>query len=385
MNISDSAIERPVATTLLTIALLLAGLLAFLNLPVSPLPEVDFPVIAVGASLPGASPETMASSVATPLERQFGRIAGVNEMTSVSQLGSTGITLQFDLDRDINGAARDVQAAINAARAYLPSDMPTNPWYYKVNPADSPILILAMTSDALTQDQIYDAADSVISQKLSQVPGVGQVFIGGSSQPAVRIEANPTILNKLGLGLEAVRAAVGVENTNLAKGSIENDRKTWLITANDQLKSAKQYRPIIIAYRNGAPVRLGDVADVEDSYSNVYNAGSFNGKPSVLVFIFRQPGANIIKTVDRAKAALPFLKASLPASINVQIENDRTKTVRASVADVEITLGISVFLVILVVFIFLREIRATLIPGVAVPVSIAGTFAILFVWRLFAG
>ena len=379
MNISDSAIERPVATTLLTIALLLAGLLAFLNLPVSPLPEVDFPVIAVGASLPGASPETMASSVATPLERQFGRIAGVNEMTSVSQLGSTGITLQFDLDRDINGAARDVQAAINAARAYLPSDMPTNPWYYKVNPADSPILILAMTSDALTQDQIYDAADSVISQKLSQVPGVGQVFIGGSSQPAVRIEANPTILNKLGLGLEAVRAAVGVENTNLAKGSIENDRKTWLITANDQLKSAKQYRPIIIAYRNGAPVRLGDVADVEDSYSNVYNAGSFNGKPSVLVFIFRQPGANIIKTVDRAKAALPFLKASLPASINVQIENDRTKTVRASVADVEITLGISVFLVILVVFIFLREIRATLIPGVAVPVSIAGTFAVLFV------
>lgn len=378
MSVSDSAIERPVATTLLTVALLLAGVLAFLDLPVSPLPEVDFPVIAVGASLPGASPETMASSVATPLERQFGRIAGVNEMTSVSQLGTTSITLQFDLNRDINGAARDVQAAINAARAYLPSDLPSNPWYYKVNPADSPILILAMTSDALTQDQIYDAADSVVSQKLSQVPGVGQVTIGGSSQPAVRIEANPTILNKLDLGLEAVRAAVQSENSNLAKGSVENGSKRWLIAANDQLKTAKGYRPLIVAYRNGAPVRLGDVADVEDSYSNIYNAGSFNGKPSVLVFIFRQPGANIIIAVDRAKAALPFLKASLPPSINIDIENDRSKTVRSSVADVELTLCISVVLVILVVFVFLREIRATLIPGVAIPVSIAGTFAVLY-------
>ena len=253
MSFSKHAIERPVATTLLTIALLLAGFLAFLKLPVSPLPEVDFPVIAVGASLPGASPETMASAVATPLERQFGRIAGVNEMTSVSQLGATSITLQFDLDRDINGAARDVQAAINAARAYLPSDLPSNPWYYKVNPADSPILILAMTSDTLTQDQIYDAADSVISQKLSQVPGVGQVFIGGSSQPAVRIEANPTLLNKLGLGLETVRAAVAAENTNQAKGSIESAGKRWLIADNDQRKSAQQYRPIIIAYRDGSP------------------------------------------------------------------------------------------------------------------------------------
>ena len=379
MSLSQHAIERPVATSLLTIALLLAGVLAFLKLPVSPLPEVDFPVIAVGASLPGASPETMASAVATPLERQFGRIAGVNEMTSVSQLGTTSITLQFDLDRDINGAARDVQAAINAARAYLPADLPSNPWYYKVNPADSPILILAMTSDTLRQDQIYDAADSVISQKLSQVPGVGQVFIGGSSQPAVRIEANPTILNKLGLGLETIRTAVAAENTNQAKGSFETAGKLWLITDNDQRKTAKQYRPIIIAYRNGAPVRLSDVADVEDSFLNVYNAGSFNGKPSVLVFIFRQPGANIIDTVDRAKAALPFLKASLPAAINLEIENDRSQTVRASVADVEITLCISVLLVILVVFIFLREIRATLIPGIAVPVSIVGTFAVLYV------
>jgi multidrug efflux pump len=377
MNVSDSAVVRPVATTLLTIALLLAGMLAFRTLPVSPLPEVDFPVIAVGASLPGASPETMASSVATPLERQFGRIAGVNEMTSVSQLGTTSITLQFDLDRDINGAARDVQAAINAARAYLPSDLPSNPWYYKVNPADSPILIFAMTSDVLTQDQIYDAADSVISEKLSQVPGVGQVMIGGSSQPAVRIEANPTILNRLGLGLESVRTAVRSANISLAKGSIENGEKKWLITGNDQLKTAKEYRPIMIAYRNGAPVRLGDVAEIEDSYSNVYNAGSFNGNPSVLVFIFRQPGANIIDTVDKAKAALPFLKASLPASIKIDIENDRSKTVRSSVADVELTLCISVLLVILVVFAFLRELRATLIPGIAVPLSIAGTFAIL--------
>ncbi len=380
MSISTKAIERPVATTLLTIALLLAGGLAFLNLPVSPLPEVDFPVIFVGAALPGASPETMASSVATPLERQFGRIAGVNEMTSVSQLGSTGITLQFDLNRDINGAARDVEAAINFARAYLPADLPSNPWYWKVNPADSPILILALTSDALTQDQIYDAADSIIGQKLSQVSGVGQVFIGGSSQPAVRIEANPTILNKLGLGLEAVRSAVAAENANLAKGSLANGSRSWLVTANDQLKKAKDYRPIILAYHDGAPVRLADVADIEDSYSNVYNAGSFNGKPSVLVFIFRQTGANIIDTVDRAKEALPYLKASLPASVKLEIENDRTQTVRASVADVEITLCISVLLVILVVFAFLREVRATLIPAIAVPLSIAGTFAILYVW-----
>ena len=322
----------------------------------------------------------MASSVATPLERQFGRIAGVNEMTSVSQLGSTGITLQFDLNRDINGAARDVEAAINSARAYLPSDLPSNPWYWKVNPADSPVLILALTSDALTQDQIYDAADSIIGQKLSQVSGVGQVFIGGSSQPAVRIEANPTTLNKLGLGLETVRSAVAAENANLAKGSLENSGHSWLITDNDQLKKAKDYRPTIVAYHHGAPVRLADIADVEDSYSNLYNAGSFNGKPSVLVFIFRQPGANIIDTVDQAKAALPYLKASLPASIKLEIENDRTQTVRASVADVEVTLCISVLLVILVVFVFLREVRATLIPGVAVPLSIAGTFAILYVW-----
>ncbi len=379
MSLSTRAIERPVATSLLTIALLLAGALAFFNLPISPLPEIDFPVISVNASLPGASPETMASAVATPLERQFGRIAGVNEMTSVSQLGTTNIILQFDLDRDINGAARDVEAAINAARAYLPADLPSNPWYWKVNPADSPILILALTSDALTQDQIYDAADSIIGQKLSQIPGVGQVFIGGSSQPAVRIEANPTALNNMGLGLEAIRNAVSAENWNQAKGSLQNGQRNWLITDNDQLQKAKDYRGLIIAYHNGAPVRLTDVARVIDSYSDLYHAGSFNGKPSVLVFIFRQPGANIIATADRAKAALPFLKASLPASVKLEIENDRTLTVRASVHEVEVTLCISVLLVVLVVFAFLREVRATLIPGIAVPLSIAGTFAILYV------
>jgi len=378
LSVSTRAIERPVATSLLTIALLLAGVLAFFNLPLSPLPEVDFPVISVSASLPGASPETMASAVATPLERQFGRIAGVNEMTSVSQLGSTNVVLQFDLNRNINGAARDVEAAINAARAYLPSDLPTNPWYRKVNPADSPILILALTSDALTQDQIYDAADSIIAQKLSQIPGIGQVFIGGSSQPAVRIEANPTMLDNMGLGLEAIRTAVAAENINIAKGSMESRGHRWLITDNDQLKKAKDYRPLIIADRNGSPVRLGQVAKVVDSYSDLYNFGTFNGKPSVLVFIFRQPGANIIDTVDRAKAALPFLKASLPAAINLQIEHDRTLTVRASVFDVEVTLAISVLLVVLVVFAFLREVRATLIPGIAVPLSIAGTFAVLY-------
>ena len=381
MSISTRAIERPVATSLLTIALLLAGALAFFSLPVSPLPEVDFPVISVSASLPGASPETMASAVATPLERQFGRIAGINEMTSISQVGTTNVILQFDLNRDINGAARDVEAAINSARSYLPSNLPSNPWYRKVNPADSPILILALTSDALTQDQIYDAADSVIAQKLSQIPGIGQVFIGGSSQPAVRIEANPTILNKMGLGLEAIRTAVAGENSNLAKGELQNRSSRWVITDNDQLKKARDYRPLIIAYRNGGAVRLKDIASVEDSYSDVYNYGSFDGKPSVLVFIFRQPGANIIDTVDRAKAALPFLKASLPASINFQIEHDRTLTVRASVFDVEITLCISVLLVVLVVFAFLREVRATLIPGIAVPLSIAGTFAILYLGR----
>jgi multidrug efflux pump len=307
MNVSKPAIERPVATSLLTFALLLAGGLAYTQLPVSPLPQVDFPVISVGASLPGASPETMASSVATPLERQFGRISGINQMTSVSQLGTTGITMQFDLDRNIDAAARDVQAAINAARGYLPADLPSNPTYRKVNPADAPILILALTSDALTQDQMYDAADSIMGQRLAQIEGVGQVFVGGSSQPAVRIEANPSALNNMGLGLEAVRKAVAAENVNQAKGSLQNGSTSWMVKTNDQLKKAKDYRPIIVAYKNGNPVRLSDVADVEDSYSNINNMGSFNGKPSVLVVIFRQPGANIIATVDRVIAAMPWI------------------------------------------------------------------------------
>ena len=378
MNVSGPAIRHPVATTLMTIALLLAGGLAYTVLPVSPLPQIDFPVISVGAGLPGASPETMASAVATPLERQFGRIAAINQMTSSSQLGSTAITIQFDLNRNIDAAARDVQAAINAARGYLPADLPGNPTYRKVNPADAPILILMMTSDTMTKDQMYHAADSILGQKLAQIEGVGQVFIWGSSQPAVRIEANPFILNKMNLGLEAVRQAIQGENVNLAKGSLQGEQKAWLISSNDQMKKADLYRPIIIAYRNGAPVRLGEVATVQDSYSNIYNAGSFNGKPSVLAVIFRQPGANIISTADRVIEALPFLKASMPQGMTLEVGLDRTLTVRASVADVQRTLIISVILVVLVVFVFLREIRATLIPSVAVPLAIVGTFGIMY-------
>jgi len=378
MNIAAPAIERPVATTLLTLALLLAGALAYTQLPVAPLPQIDFPVISVGAALPGASPETMASSVATPLERQFGRIASINQMTSSSMLGSTGVTMQFDLDRNIDAAARDVQAAINAARGNLPADLPSNPSYRKINPADAPVMILVMTSDALTQDQMYDAADSIMGQKLAQVEGVGQVFVWGSSQPAVRIEANPNMLNKYSIGLEAVRSAVASQNINIAKGSLENDNKVWMIRANDQLKKAADYRPLIVAYRKGAPVRLSDVADVQDSYSNINNAGSFNGKPSVLIVIFRQPGANMIALADRIQAALPFLKASLPAAVNLVVGLDRTTTVRASVADVQRTLIISVILVTLVVFAFLREVRATMIPSVAVPLAIVGTFGVMY-------
>jgi multidrug efflux pump len=378
MNVSGPAIHHPVATTLLTVALLLAGALAYTTLPVSPLPQIDFPVISVGAGLPGASPETMASAVATPLERQFGRIAAINQMTSSSRLGSTGITMQFDLNRDIDAAARDVQAAINAARGFLPADLPGNPTYRKVNPADAPIMILVMTSDTMTKDAMYDAADSILGQKLAQIEGVGQVFIWGSSQPAVRIEANPYILNKMNLGLETVRQVVVAENVNMAKGSLQGDQKSWLIQTNDQLMKAKDYRPLIVAYRNGAPVRLSDVATVEDSYSNIYNSGSFNGKPSVLAVIFRQPGANIIATVDRVAEALPFLKASIPQGIDLEVGMDRTLTVRASVADVQKTLIISVVLVVLVVFVFLREVRATLIPSVAVPLAIVGTFGVMY-------
>ncbi len=380
-SISAPFIKRPIATTLLTIALLLAGGLAYFQLPVSSLPQVDFPVIAVAATIPGASPETMASSVATPLERQFGRIAGVNEMTSTSQQGSTGITLQFDLTRNIDAAARDVQAAINAARGQLPANLPSNPTYRKVNPAEYPILILGLTSDALTQDRLYDVCDSILSQKLAQVEGVGQVVVGGASPPAVRIEANPMRLSNLGVGLDQVTTAVSAANANRPKGSLSGAGQSWTITANDQISKAAQYRPIIVAYKNGAPVRLSDVADVQDSVQDTHNAGNMNGKPAIMMIIYRQPGANIIATVDRVEALLPQLQASIPASAHLQVMLDRTTVIRASVHDVEYTLMISVALVVMVVFLFLRNLRATFIPSIVVPLSIVGTFGVMYLFH----
>ena len=340
----------------------------------SPLPQVDFPTIAVSAALPGASPETMAATVATPLERALGRIAGVTEMTSSSSLGSTRITLQFDLNRDIDGAARDVQAAINAARSQLPSNLPGNPNYKKVNPADAPIMILALTSDTMTQGQMYDAASTILAQKLSQVKGMGEVDVGGSSLPAVRVELNPTALNKYGIGLEDVRIALAAANANRPKGFVETDERHWQIYATDQARTAKEYVSLIVAFRNGAPVRLSDVAEVVDSVQDLRNAGSANGKPSVLLILNRQPGANIIATVDRVRLLLPQLRAEIPAAIDLTVMNDRTLTIRSALREVERTLVISTCLVILVVFLFLRNGRATLIPAVAVPVSLIGTF-----------
>ena len=378
MNISAPFIKRPVGTSLLAAALLLSGALAFTLLPVAPLPQVEFPVIQVSAGLPGASPETMASAVATPLERQFGRIAGINQMTSTSQLGSTGIVLQFDLSRNIDAAARDVQAAINAARSQLPANLPGNPSYRKVNPADAPIMIIALTSDTITPPNIYDAADSILAQKLAQVEGVGQVFVGGGARPAVRAEVNPTALNKLGLGLDSVRTALGAANANRPKGEFSGPINAWPIHVNDQIFRADQYRSLIVAYKDGAPVRLGDVADVQDSVEDIHNVGLANGKPAVLIIVFRQPGANIIATVDRVRAALPQLKASISPAIDLNVVLDRTTTVRASVADIEVTLIISVILVILVVFAFLRTFRATVIPSIAVPLSLIGTFAVMY-------
>ncbi|HYB62194.1 MAG TPA: multidrug efflux RND transporter permease subunit [Methylomirabilota bacterium] len=378
MSLSTPFIRRPVGTTLLTAAVALAGAVAFRVLPVSPLPQVDFPTISVGAALPGASPETMASSVATPLERQLGRIAGVTEMTSSSNLGTTSITLQFDLSRNIDGAARDVQAAINAARSYLPTNLPSNPTYRKVNPADSPILILALTSKVYDRGALYDAASTIMVQRLSQIQGVGQVIAGGSSLPAVRVEVNPTQLNSYGLGLSDVSAMLSRQNANLPKGQIAGDKTTADIATNDQLMKAVNYQPLVVGYHNGAAVKLSDVADVVDSTENVRAAGFVNGQPAVLLIIFRQPGANIIDTVDRIRAALPSLKASIPAAIDVSITLDRTLTIRASVSDVERALTISVCLVILVVFVFLRNPRATTIPSVAVPVSLIGTFGIMY-------
>jgi multidrug efflux pump len=378
MNFSQIFIDRPVATTLLTLGVALSGALAFRLLPVSPLPQVDFPTISVQANLPGASPETMAATVATPLERALGRIAGVTEMTSQSSLGSSRIVLQFDLDRDIDGAARDVQAAINAARQLLPSGLPSNPTYRKVNPADAPIMILALTSDTLRQGQLYDAASTIIAQKLSQIEGVGQVTVGGSALPAVRVELNPQTLNKYGIGLEDVRLALAATNANRPKGSVEDGDRHWQIHANDQATTAAEYLPLVIAYRNGAAVRLSDVADVVDSVQDLRNAGSANGKRSVLVIINRQPNANIIETVDRVIALLPSLRASIPAAIDLDLMMERTTTIRASLRDVERTLLISVTLVILVVFLFLRNWRATLIPSMAVPVSLIATFGVMY-------
>ncbi len=378
MNISAPFIARPVATTLLTLGVALAGGVAYFLLPVSPLPQVDFPTISVRASLPGASPETVATSVATPLERHLGQIADVAEMTSVSAVGSTSITLQFGLDRDINGAARDVQAGINAARADLPASLKSNPTYREVNPADAPIMILALTSKTLSQGQIYDSASSVLQQKIMQSDGVGDVTVGGSSLPAVRAELNPNALFKYGIGLEDVRAALAAANANSPKGMIDEGERRFQLYANDQARTAEQYRNLVIAWRDNAPVRLKDVAEVSDSVEDLRNQGVFNGKPSVLLIIFRQPGANIITTVDRVKALLPQLQASVPAALDINVVMDRTPTIRASLHDVERTLLMAIGLVIAVVFLFLRNGRAALIPSVAVPVSLIGTFGVMY-------
>ena len=378
MNISEPFIRRPVATTLLTAGVTLAGVIAFKLLPVAPLPQVDIPTISVSANLPGASPEVMAATVATPLERAMGRIAGVTEITSSSSLGSTNVVLQFELNRSIDGAARDVQAAIQAARTELPTSLPSNPTYRKVNPADAPAMIFALTSEALSPGQIYDIANTVVAQKIAQVSGVGQVSVGGSASPAVRVELNPTTLNKYAIGFNEVRSAIQANNVNRPKGIVEDGEKSWQIYANDQAKKAADYLPIIVAYRNNAPVRLGDVADVIDSVQDVRNAGFANGKPAIVVVITAQPNANIIETVDRVIALVPELRASIPASIDLDLVMERTTTIRASLREAGRTMAIAVALVIMVVFLFLRNWRATLIPAVAVPVSLIGTFSFMY-------
>src|SRR5467141_1087168 len=377
-NFSAPFIRRPVATSLITFAIFLSGAVAFRFLPVAPLPQVDFPTIGVGAGLPGASPETMASAVATPLERQFSRIAGVTQMTSSSGLGSTSVTLQFDLNRDINAAARDVQAAINAARSQLPADLPGQPTYRKVNPADAPILMFSLTSDNIPPAQIYDAADSVLAQKLAQVEGVGQVFTWGSARPAVRIEANPYQLNSYGISLETVRRSLQAANANLAKGALSDSKQTWAVADTDQLFKAYEYQPLIVAGHQGAPVRLRDISEVVDSVEDTRNLGLFNAKPGVIIAIFRQPGANMIETVDRILAIVPFLRASISPSLHLNVAVDRTTTIRASVHEVEVALIISIVLVIFVVFAFLRNVWATIIPSVAVPLSLIGTFGVMY-------
>jgi hydrophobe/amphiphile efflux-1 (HAE1) family protein len=380
MSFSSTCITRPVATILLTIGLTLAGILAFTQLPVSPLPQVDFPTISVSAALPGADPETMATSVAAPLERQFARIAGVTEMTSTSYRGSASVTLQFDLNRNIDGAARDVQAAINAARGYLPPNMPNNPTYRKVNPADAPILILALTSESVSTARMYDAASTILQQKLAQVQGIGQVFVGGSSLPAVRVELIPNALSQYGVSLEDVRAVLAATNVNRPKGRLADDKFSFEIDTNDQLHQAWQYPELIVKYVGGSAVRLGDVARVVDSVEDVRAGGLVNGKPAVMLVCFRQPGANIIETVDAVRALMPQLRASLPGGVDLEIVLDRTPPIRGSLRDVEFTLAVSCALVILVVFLFLRDARATVIPGVAVVCSLIGTFAVMYLF-----
>ncbi len=379
MSLSTPFIQRPIATTLLTFAIALAGGIAYTLLPVSPLPQVEFPTINVSAGLPGASPETMASAVATPLERQFGRIAGVTEMTSSSGLGSTSITLQFELNRNIDAAARDVQAAINAARGQLPANLPSNPRYRKSNPADAPIILLSLTSEVVDRGRMYDIASSILQQKLSQVAGVGQVSVGGGALPAVRVDVNPTALHGNGLSLEDVRTALAAANTNRPKGSLDgDDGRNWSVTTTDQLLKAADYIPLVIRYQSGAALHLGDIADVTDSVEDIRTGGLSNGKPAIIIIIFRQPGANIIDTVDRVRALLPQFQASIPPTIKLSVVIDSTRTIRASVRDVQITLMISILLVILVVFVFLRSVRSTLIPSVAVPVSLIGTFGAMY-------
>jgi len=378
VSLSSPFIQRPIATTLLTVAVALAGGIAFFLLPVSPLPQVEFPTINVNAGLPGASPETMASSVATPLERQFGRIAGITEMTSSSGLGSTNITLQFELSRNIDAAARDVQAAINAARGQLPANLPSNPSYRKINPADAPILLMALTSDVVERARIYDIASSRLQQQLSQVEGVGQVVVGGGALPAVRVDLNPTTLNHTGLSVDDVRTALAAANTNRPKGSLSGDRQSLMLTTSDQLLTAAEYRPLVIRYADGAALRLSDVARVTDGVEDVRTIGLSNGKPAIIMIIFRQPGANIIDTVDRVRSLLPQLRASIPPTIDMRVVIDATRTIRASVRDVELTLALSISLVVGVVFVFLRSVRSTVIPSVAVPVSLIGTFGAMY-------
>jgi multidrug efflux pump len=378
MSLSSPFIRRPVGTTLLSLAIALAGAVAYGFLPVSPLPQVDYPSIQVSASLPGGSPETMASSVATPLERQFSRIASVTEMTSSSSLGSSNITILFDLNRNIDAAARDVQAAINAAAGYLPTNLPARPNYRKVNPADAPIMILSVTSDTYSRGQMYDAASSILSQKIAQITGVGQVFVGGGALPAVRVDVDPPLLNSMGLGLEDVRTVLANANANSPKGEIGAGERFFTLAATDQLNKAVEYRPLIVAYRNGAAVRLSDIATVTDSIEDIRTAGLFNNKDAVLLVIFRQPNANIIQTVDLIRNSMSQLQAEVPPAMKLGIAMDRTTTIRASITDVEFTLCLSIGLVILVVFLFLRSVRATFIPSVAVPISLIGTFGVMY-------